>query len=344
MFKKLATLCLAYLLSAAAAAAVIEVSKDAPDNYTVRKGDTLWDIAGLYLENPWQWPHLWQQNPAIENPHLIYPGDALRLSWDEGRPALSLATGERLTKQLPISSASQSVLKQFLTFDTLIGEAEFGMAPRVLGSQDGWSYISTRTPFFIDASVESENWFIYRPVTTFERTENDQMLKMISLKKVAEAKLVRVHDDISELKLVKQSQEVRPNDILLPALGVKTGSVFHPQTAPSGLEGNLIGHLYGSKYVGLRQIVVVDRGAEDGVKAGHALSVQQPGAVLKGVKGDMRYESDIDTAAAPVLTQLPDQRAGMLLVIKSYPHFSLAMVVDATQPLSAPMLVTSAEG
>ncbi|MDD1795555.1 LysM peptidoglycan-binding domain-containing protein [Enterovibrio sp. ZSDZ42] len=343
MFKKLITFCIAGLLSATAMAASIEVAKDAPSSYTVRKGDTLWDIAGIYLSNPWQWPKLWKQNPDIENPHLIYPGDVLRLNWASGKPTLSLSSGSRLVDQLPVSATSQSVFKQYLTFDTLISEAELSLAPRVLGSQEGWSYISKRTPFYIDASVETENWFVYRTVTKFERLDNEQIIRVFSLKKVAEAKLVRALDEMSEFKLVKQSQEVKPNDILLPALGEKTGNVFHPQAAPAALEGNLVGHLYGSKYVGLKQIVVVDRGAEDGVNAGHALSVQQPGATLKGTKGKMRYDSDIDNAVMAETT-LPDQRVGVLLVIKSYPYFSLAMVVDAAQPLSAPMPVISVEG
>ena len=68
---------------------VLTIKKDAPKQYVVKKGDTLWDISGVYLEQPWQWPELWQMNPQINNPHLIYPGDALSLIYDEhGNPRL----------------------------------------------------------------------------------------------------------------------------------------------------------------------------------------------------------------------------------------------------------------
>ncbi|MCC4800511.1 peptidoglycan-binding protein [Enterovibrio norvegicus] len=343
MFKKLIIVCMAGMLSATSMANVISLSDDAPDAYQVRKGDTLWDIAGLYLDKPWHWPALWQQNPDIENPHLIYPGDELRLSWQDGQPVLT-RKAVKMGDTTPISGVSTNILKQYLTYDTLMGAAEVNMAPRVLGNQKGWSYITTKTPFYVDAVLDHDEWFIYRPVTTFDRQVGEETTTMISLNKVAEARLVRNLDEIAELKLVHQSQEVKPNDILLPSLGARTGEIFQPHAAPSDIAGNLVGHLYGSKYVGLRQIVVVNRGETDGLDAGHALSVMMPGAALKGKKGNMRYDSDTDSTADSVVMTLPDRHAGTLLVIRSYPHFSLAMVVDAEQPLSSNMNIISAGG
>ncbi|MDN5874306.1 MAG: LysM peptidoglycan-binding domain-containing protein, partial [Sinobacteraceae bacterium] len=61
----------------------------APLHYVVKKGDTLWDIASYYLEDPWKWPVLWYDNPQIHNPHLIYPGDVLELVWVKGHPRLT---------------------------------------------------------------------------------------------------------------------------------------------------------------------------------------------------------------------------------------------------------------
>ncbi|PKF49689.1 LysM peptidoglycan-binding domain-containing protein [Enterovibrio nigricans] len=321
----------------------LALSDEAPATYTVKKGDTLWDIAGLYLDAPWQWTSLWRQNPEITNPHLIYPGDTLQLLWVDGQPILTHAGQAGITTS-PIGSTPASILRQHLTYDTLIGTAELGLAPRVLGDQEGWSYISKRAPFYIDASVENDTWFIYRPVETFDRQVGETPIQMVSLKKVAEAQLVQVIDGMSEMVLTHQSQEVRPNDILLPSLGAKTGEIFHPSEAPAGLSGHMVGHLYGSKYVGLRQIVVVDRGDEDGLKPGHVLSVQQQSALMRGNKGSMRYENPVDNAPDAVVKTLPSRSLGKLLVIRSYPHFSLAMVADAEQPLSSSLPVVSSGG
>lgn len=80
---------IALLIPFASVADVLTLKKNAPKSYTVVKGDTLWDISGIFLNQPWLWPKLWRLNPEINNPHLIYPGDVLRLVFDEkGQPML----------------------------------------------------------------------------------------------------------------------------------------------------------------------------------------------------------------------------------------------------------------
>jgi LysM repeat protein len=61
-----------------------------PQRYVVQRGDTLWGLATRYLHEPWRWPELWQKNPKVKNPHLLYPGDVLTLLYVEGRPTLQV--------------------------------------------------------------------------------------------------------------------------------------------------------------------------------------------------------------------------------------------------------------
>ena len=68
------------LLTVATYAAAVDLRGDHPDTYVVQRGDTLWDIAGRFLKRPWLWPEIWQANPQVQNPHLIYPGDVLSLA------------------------------------------------------------------------------------------------------------------------------------------------------------------------------------------------------------------------------------------------------------------------
>ena len=75
--RTISTLLIALLVALPLAAQDVELRDDHPDEYVVQEGDTLWDIAGMFLARPWQWPAIWQANPDIEHPHLIYPGDRL---------------------------------------------------------------------------------------------------------------------------------------------------------------------------------------------------------------------------------------------------------------------------
>ena len=86
----LAALCLAVSITQAD---TVKVNPDHPDSYVVVKGDTLWDIAGRFLQEPWRWPEIWKVNPQIENPHWIYPGDVVSLKFENGAPVLAVDRG-----------------------------------------------------------------------------------------------------------------------------------------------------------------------------------------------------------------------------------------------------------
>jgi LysM repeat protein len=76
----------------------LQLAPGAPDSYTVKHGDTLWGIAKVFLRDPWYWPEIWQVNPQVQNPHLIYPGDTLHLVYVEGRPRIVLQPGNSLER------------------------------------------------------------------------------------------------------------------------------------------------------------------------------------------------------------------------------------------------------
>ena len=74
--------------SGAVVAQEVVLNPDRPESYVVKPGDTLWGIAGRFLRDPWDWPKVWEANPGVANPNLIYPGDTLRLSVSGGRPSV----------------------------------------------------------------------------------------------------------------------------------------------------------------------------------------------------------------------------------------------------------------
>src|SRR5262245_43218316 len=120
---------------------------DAPMNYTVKRGDTLWDISAVFLKDPWFWPEIWQINPQVENPHLIYPGDGLSLAVGAGGDAhvyVSQYSGARLQPRLrsedlegPIDTMAFSTIAAFLSKPSVVTEEQVLAAPHIIAFRDG---------------------------------------------------------------------------------------------------------------------------------------------------------------------------------------------------------------
>src|SRR6056297_2893059 len=141
--KKIWVLLIALLVALPLAAQEVELRDDHPDEYIVREGDTLWDIAGRFLTRPWQWPAIWQANPQVENPHLIYPGDRLSLIYVDGQPRLVMDRTRRLSPEIrrtqtsgPITTVPLSAIKPYMVRPRMVGVDELASLPYVVANQD----------------------------------------------------------------------------------------------------------------------------------------------------------------------------------------------------------------
>jgi hypothetical protein len=141
MLKKLPAV-FAGLLVALTAFAVgeSELRSDHPDTYTVKRGDTLWDISARFLKKPWLWPEIWQANPQVENPHLIYPGDVLNLSYLGGNGGVKLGTNGPRIRREPLDEAIQPIplkdIEQFLKNMRVVDAETFKGLPHVVGTEE----------------------------------------------------------------------------------------------------------------------------------------------------------------------------------------------------------------
>lgn len=173
----------ALLLASTLAAQEVELRADHPDEYVVQEGDTLWDIAGRFLTRPWQWPAIWQANPQIDNPHLIYPGDRLSLIYVDGQPRLVSDRTRRLSPEVrrepvtgPITTIPLSAVEPFLVRPRVVGRDDLAGLPYVVANEDT-RYISAE-PYRafvrgLDADAVGSQVVIARLAHQFEEVQVD---------------------------------------------------------------------------------------------------------------------------------------------------------------------------
>jgi hypothetical protein len=137
MLKKLLSVVAAAMLALPAFA--VELRADHPESYTVKRGDTLWDISAKFLKTPWNWPEIWHANPQVQNPHLIYPGDVLSLIYIDGKPFLVSDSGPKVRRE-PLDEAVRAIplsaIRQFLDRPRLLTESEWKTAPYIVGMEE----------------------------------------------------------------------------------------------------------------------------------------------------------------------------------------------------------------
>lgn len=322
----------------------LNIKQDAPKTYIVEKGDTLWDISEMYLDSPWLWPRLWQVNPEIDNPHLIYPGDKLSLVWLNGQPVLSLKPVIKLSPKIrvrdkkAISTVDEGLVLPYLQSDRLVTQSEVDAAERVLGTSDGRKFLTAQDRLFISGQQQHQKWGIYRAVAEYQRS-NPQS-SMISLRLVANARLHSVEASFSSLQVDSQQQEILVNDVVLPVLNIDQATLtttFYPTPTAAGQFAHIVGSLEGGKFSAKNQVVVIDRGTHDNLRQGSMFSLSQSGTVVYGQQGDYSYDNE--TLGDKI--QLPNTEIGNLMVIRPYQYFSLALVTQSSKPISQDTLAVS---
>jgi len=173
MIRKIIVLLAGMLVTVAVYAAGAQLRANHPDSYVVRRGDTLWDISAKFLSKPWLWPEIWQANPQVRNPHLIYPGDVLNLSFING-PRLTLqpqvhAEGEA------VSAIPLSELRMFLKEMRVMDSNAVSSAPYVVGLEEGQLRGTVGQNLYVRGlqGAPGQRWAIVRPTHMFRGYDQD---------------------------------------------------------------------------------------------------------------------------------------------------------------------------
>lgn len=306
---------------------------DHPSEYLVVPGDTLWDISGQFLNSPWRWPQLWQVNKQIANPHLIYPGDIIYLSWVDGKPVLKRRNSPSGTlklspkvKRIPLDAAvptiSLKAISSFLEDSLVLDEDMASQVPYVVAGDGERVIMAAGDRAYVRGEVDEQisAQTLYRQRNELLDPKTNELLGF-DLQKIADVKVSNIGEQVSSVDIYSSNQEVRVKDIMMPAPELRQHSHFQPQAAPRGLNSSIISVLRGVENIGRFDGVIIALGAEDGIEPGHVFEIDRTGQTVK------------DPITGETLL-LPDENAGVLMVFKSFDRVSYALVMEATRVLS----------
>jgi LysM repeat protein len=315
------------------------MNPNAPLSYTVKRGDTLWDISAMFLRDPWLWPEIWHVNPTVANPHLIYPGDVLTLAYGaDGRPQISLARGDAVrvsplvrssSLDGPISSIPYDAIASFLGRPSIVSKEDLTRAAHVAGLRDSHLVASLGHDVYVKGLEDSGpgRYAIIRAGDEIKDPETGKVLGYMGI--YAASARVDTVGKLSKAELVESTRETVAGDLVFTEDLISASTDIVPHAPPADLNGQIIAVVDGVALIGQYQVVALNRGSKQGLETGHVLAIDQKGETIMG-SGCKR--TAIAWCSGKSIT-LPDERAGTLLVFKTYDTMSFALVVSTTVPV-----------
>jgi hypothetical protein len=315
------------LVHAAQTDAIPQPRSDAPDQYVVVKGDTLWGISGKFFNNPWKWHDIWGMNKdLIKNPHWIYPGDTISLDRKNG----TLRIGNTVSDVIKLSPSIQSQesvqnaipsipyrdIEPFLN-QPLVEDGPLSDAPTLVAFSEGHVFASLGDTVYVKGITQNDakNWQIYRPGKTFLDPETHEVLghEVVYLGSL----IIKKPGEVSSAQVTAIKKEINLGDMLILPVE-ETARNYLPRAPETQISARVISIYGDTTQAGAGTVITINKGSRDGVEVGHVLALSNKGRVV--------------TNAGQSLT-LPDDHFGLLFVFRVFDKVSYALVMQASLPV-----------
>ncbi|KQQ68289.1 LysM peptidoglycan-binding domain-containing protein [Acinetobacter sp. Leaf130] len=323
------------------------LKSNAPHVYVVKRGDTLWDISGHFLNKPWRWPEIWASNQHVKNPHWIYPGDRLLLCSLAGRPLIGKDEGDgcvgiirrytgqtaNLQPQVRVESLNDNVpvipledIKQWLEHGTILPADAIEHTPYVVGTADQRVLAAKGQTIYARGQglVNGQRYAVYREGEPYYFTDSKGKKHSlgIELQQVASGIAISSEKDITTLELTDSyDSEVRRGDRVMPEEEATLPTLFYPVDATQVTDAGKIIRVMGSiGSAAKNSVVTLDRGTAQGAKVGQVFDITQQGETIRDPK-----------TKEPI--QLPGQQIGSLMVFRTFDQLSYAYVLESELPI-----------
>ena len=367
MLKPIRTVLTAALFTIATFTVAAQMRGEHPDTYVVKRGDTLWDIAGRFLERPWLWPEIWQANPQIANPHLIYPGDVISLAYLN---RVAVEPGPR--EAAPITGVPLAEIEPFLKNARVVDS--FEQLPYVVGLEEDRLRSARGQVAYIEGMPDAqpgERYAVVRPTVRYTRLDRTQCCDIMrqsdldfrgrrtldfdsiwtdvvvpdngrellgyELMQMATGTISRGEVggiEASTLVLDDEGREVRVGDRLVPIETNPYDLQFFPHPPKQQFDygrAQVLAVTDTMSYGGPRDVIALSVGARDGIDNGTVFSIWRQGTLaVDRVK--VGAERDPDLVGRADRVRLPDEFSGHAMVFRTFDKVSYALVMDGIRP------------
>lgn len=306
-----------------------------PNKYYVKRGDTLWGISQLFLANPWAWPEIWHNNRQVGNPHLIYPGDEISLIYMDDKPMLMVTKRSveskvvKLSPQKRASTISSTIptlpldkIQGFLVSNRVVDKVTLGEAAYVLAADNRKLVMGRGDTFYARGNWSEPQiaYGLYRGGGPYIDPDTQEILGY-EARDLGLARYITGEGEIATLTIARADEEIREYDKLLPTEVRKIDANFYPKTPKDNIVGKIIKVFSGVNNIGQYDVVVLNRGAREGVDKGDVFAVFRKGMVVRDKT--QHYQK----------LEMPSEKSGLLMVFRVYNKVSLGLILKANNLL-----------
>jgi hypothetical protein len=302
-----------------------QAQSDEPVRHTIVKGDTLWNLSTRYLESPWLWPELWEQNTYIKNPDLIFPNDVLiispnsiRLIRNKQLTTNKLSPQIRATPSHAITTIDPSVIMPFLTQSVIIEPEVLENSAYVLQGVDGKIVLGKYSRFYatgLEPSFATEYLIFSKGrIISDKVTDTAYGTEAVHL---GTARMIRQEGDIAEMEVIRANQDIHPGEYLIPIDEPSELPRYFPRRPGKGIDTRILSIPKGVHEAGRRDVVIISGGKQDGLEEGHVLEVFS----FRGQIRDPKTDKQIT---------LPDDQIAILMIFKAYEKVSYALLMETS--------------
>ncbi|MDR1228887.1 MAG: LysM peptidoglycan-binding domain-containing protein [Azoarcus sp.] len=329
----------AALICTGVQAAPPAIAADAPDSYTVVKGDTLWGISARFLQEPWRWPEVWRMSKnQARDPHLIYPGQVIVL--DRRGPYLQIgkvvsggtAKGSGIEPmgdarlqpkiyQTPVDEAVSTIplksIAPFLIRPLVVETSSIDGAATIVATETNRVYLAQGdTVFARDVRADVDKWAIFRPGKLLADPVGGKRFGY-EVQYLGSARVTERTDPVT-LEIVEAVEEIGTGDLMLPTEDDLVFS-YAPHAPGEIVDAKLISIYRGVAETGKLNVVALSAGKLGGLEPGHVLALfrDRGTAVYKG-----------ESAGVAKAHALPEKRYGSVLVFRVFDNVSYALIMN----------------